>query len=301
MVCILLLMEVEPEEVQAEDQGEVALDTVVHTVEDRLFTAVALMDVVVFRGMEIMEDKEITSAVEAAEEEQEVDRLTDIVEELLSIGSMPTTISVQEEAAEWEMTVATEITLLGAGVRMGALDGRLEVAEAMLLSLALEQGEVGQGVIVAVVAMELPIEVDINGDGIITRTEITAALGYRSIQSSVLASIPVWNNANYTDSVPVTNLFNDAITFFTTSPKHTFDGSGANDLLSITSTYPNTNWKNKTVINNVGQIVEYSIKSIQTKNGNDPNPTYEYSESTTKPYRIPFLARITGSVRTKSR
>ena len=57
----------------------------------------------------------------------------------------------------------------------------------------------------------------------------------------------------------------------------------------------------KTVINNVGQIVEYSIKSIQTKNGNDPNPTYEYSESTTKPYRIPFLARITGSVRTKSR
>ena len=89
----------------------------------------------------------------------------------------------------------------------------------------------------------LKIEVDINGDGIITRTEITAALRYRSIQSSVLASIPVWNNANYTDSVPVTNLFNDAITFFTTSPKHTFDGSGANDLLSITSTYPNTNWK----------------------------------------------------------
>ena len=88
----------------------------------------------------------------------------------------------------------------------------------------------------------LKIEVDINGDGIITRTEITAALGYRSIQSSALASIPVWNNANYTDSVPVTDLFNDAISFFTTSPKHTFDGSGADDLLSITSTYPNTNW-----------------------------------------------------------
>ena len=88
----------------------------------------------------------------------------------------------------------------------------------------------------------LKIEVDINGDGIITRTEITAALGYRSIQSAALASIPVWNNANYTDSVPVERLLNDAITLFTTSPKHTFDGSGANDVLSISATYPNTNW-----------------------------------------------------------
>ena len=88
----------------------------------------------------------------------------------------------------------------------------------------------------------LKIEVDINGDRIISRTEITAALNYRSIQSSALASIPVWNNANYTDSVPVADLFHDAITLFTTSAKHTFDGSGADDLLSITSTYPSTNW-----------------------------------------------------------
>ena len=115
----------------------------------------------------------------------------------------------------------------------------------------------------------LKIEVDINGDGIITRTEITAALGYRSIQSSVLASIPVWNNVNYTDSVPVTDLFNDAITLFTTSPKHTFDGSGADDLLSITSTYPNTNWNSDLC---------YQYDSFLNPNYSPVSVTWQYSQ-----------------------
>ena len=115
----------------------------------------------------------------------------------------------------------------------------------------------------------LKIEVDINGDGIISRTEITAALGYRSIQSSALASIPVWINANYTDSVPVTDLFNDAITFFTTSPKHTFDGSGASDLHSITSTYPNTNWKSDLC---------FQYDSFLNSNYSRVNVSWQYSQ-----------------------
>ena len=116
----------------------------------------------------------------------------------------------------------------------------------------------------------LKIEVDINGDGIISRTEITAALGYRSIQSSALASIPVWNNANYTDSVPVMDLFNDAITSFNLSPKHTFDGSGASDLHSITSTYPNTNWNS---------ALCYQYDSFLNSNYSPVSVTWQYSQS----------------------
>ena len=125
----------------------------------------------------------------------------------------------------------------------------------------------------------LKIEVDINGDGIISRTEITAALGYRSIQSSALASIPVWNNANYTDSVPVTDLFNDAISFFTNSPKHTFDGSGANDLLSITSSYPNPSWDSSLC---------YHYDSFL-------NPSYS-SVSVTWQYTQPFTNIVAGGL-----
>ena len=89
--------------------------------------------------------------MEVAEEEQEVDRLMDIPEELPFIGSMATTISVLEAAVGKETTVAMEIILVGTGVLMVATEMSGAVVGAMLLSKTLEQGEVGQDVIVAVV------------------------------------------------------------------------------------------------------------------------------------------------------
>ena len=89
--------------------------------------------------------------MEVAEEEQEVDRLMDIPEELPFIGSMATTISVLEAAVGKETTVAMEIILVGTGVLMVATEMSVAVVGAMLLSKTLEQGEVGQDVIVAVV------------------------------------------------------------------------------------------------------------------------------------------------------
>ena len=88
----------------------------------------------------------------------------------------------------------------------------------------------------------LKIEVDINGDGIITRTEIVAALRYRSITSAAIDAIPVWISANYTDSVPVQILRDDAMMLFANSLQHSFDGSGVNVFETISSTYPNPTW-----------------------------------------------------------
>ena len=45
--------------------------------------------------------------------------------------------------------------------------------------------------------------------------------------------------------------------------------------------------------------MEYSIKSIQSTDNGAKVP-YQYSSSTATPYRIPFLSRLIGQVRTDS-
>ena len=127
----------------------------IHKAEEVVLLVVALLDVTAFHFTEIMEDKEITMDMEVVVEEQGVDHQTDIVAELLSIGSMPTTISGQEAAAEREMAIfgaaAAGVTLVEMGELTLATETSLVVAGAIIPSRALEQAGVGQDVIVVVV------------------------------------------------------------------------------------------------------------------------------------------------------
>ena len=59
MVSRSMLMEVDQVEVELEDRVEVALDIMVQKVEDRQILVVALLDVVVFHFMEMVEVQEI--------------------------------------------------------------------------------------------------------------------------------------------------------------------------------------------------------------------------------------------------
>jgi len=91
------------------------------------------------------------------------------------------------------------------------------------------------------------VNVDINGDGNISRAEMTEYLGYVSIYNKNMTRLALWCQSatpgsfcyGNSSSVPVQDMYNDAANNFNTAPYHTFDGSGVSVIASMTSTFPN--------------------------------------------------------------
>ena len=95
----------------------------------------------------------------------------------------------------------------------------------------------------------LTTQVDLNGDGNITTTEMLQALSYRSISN--IPTMNLWCRSSVPGSTCYTTtpnvvetaaMFNDMVNNFLTSSQHTFDGSGNLLVSSMTSTFPNTSW-----------------------------------------------------------
>lgn len=102
----------------------------------------------------------------------------------------------------------------------------------------------------------LTVEIDINGDGSISRREMLDALRYRTISvDGVLASDDSFNlwcshgRANegtcYATSVSVKVMADDGVRNFFESAKHRFDGSGEPLLSAVSATYPNPSMSEK--------------------------------------------------------
>lgn len=98
----------------------------------------------------------------------------------------------------------------------------------------------------------LAIDVDVNGDSNITRSEMTDALRFREVSIANSDSIPVWckiattGNCLNKDVVQVKDIYSDALNNFKDSLKHTFDGSGVDVLSQFTATYPSSSWSKDT-------------------------------------------------------
>lgn len=79
------------------------------------------------------------------------------------------------------------------------------------------------------------VGIDVDGDGVIYRSEFMTALKYRKVYSTGMSALPVWcQNATATsycyadqdDSVPTMSIFADAMKNFRFGPFRNFDGSG---------------------------------------------------------------------------
>ena len=112
----------------------------------------------------------------------------------------------------------------------------------------------------------LKVQVDSNGDGNITRTEMVNALKYRSIVNLPTAlklwcRTPVWGGYCYGDADPnmiaVSDMYKDMMKNFYSSIYHTFDGSGNPLVSSMTSTYPSPSWP-------ASQCQQYNMKFTTT-------------------------------------
>jgi hypothetical protein len=94
----------------------------------------------------------------------------------------------------------------------------------------------------------LEVEVDISGNGYLTRDEVVAYLTSRSIYSKGMERVlPLWcpyppSSSCLDEEVSVSQVLSDAMTFFETSPKHSFDGSGISFVANMSSTYPSPFW-----------------------------------------------------------
>ena len=102
----------------------------------------------------------------------------------------------------------------------------------------------------------LHTEVDFDGNGIITFTEVTQALDYRHVDINFLPNLPVWckydiSAAKYTDCLPPYDashelqssvdleiVLSQAINCFINTPKHNFDCSAVNILEKIETGIP---------------------------------------------------------------
>ena len=98
----------------------------------------------------------------------------------------------------------------------------------------------------------LAINVDINGDGNITRSEMESALSFRSMTVFSSEIYPLWCQSAVSGSscsksvVQVSDIYKDAISNFQNSSKHNFDGSGAPLIQDLFTTYPQTSWSLET-------------------------------------------------------
>lgn len=100
----------------------------------------------------------------------------------------------------------------------------------------------------------LAIDVDVDGDSNITRSEVMDALRFRQVSIANSDSIPLWcrkavaGNCLNLDvvQVQVKDIYSDALKNFNESVKHTFDGSGVAALSQFTATYPRSSWSKDT-------------------------------------------------------
>jgi hypothetical protein len=94
------------------------------------------------------------------------------------------------------------------------------------------------------------VQIDVKGDGLVSRDEVLNTLAVRSVHSANLSSLLyLWcghvNSASTDcvwDELTTADLINQAYANFMTSPKHTFDGSGSFAVSNMQSTYPNPDW-----------------------------------------------------------
>ena len=99
----------------------------------------------------------------------------------------------------------------------------------------------------------LKVNIDINGDGLISQTEMLDMLRYKSIFNANMSSFPIWcrtatrGSYCYADeygggAVGVLEIYTDAMNNYFSSLKHTFDGSGNILVQNMTSSYPDPTW-----------------------------------------------------------
>jgi hypothetical protein len=98
------------------------------------------------------------------------------------------------------------------------------------------------------------VQIDVNGDGVMTRDEVLNALFYRSVRSANISmSLPLWCRNDGSDCVwedlLTADLIDQAYDNFMRSVEHTFDGSGVFAVSNMLSTYPNADWSDADCIN----------------------------------------------------
>ena len=113
----------------------------------------------------------------------------------------------------------------------------------------------------------LKINIDINGDGLITKTEMLDMLRYKSTFNAQMSTYPIWcktatrGSYCYADeyaggAVGVLDIYSDAMSNYLSSLKHTFDGSGNILVQNMTSSYPDPTWTGEQCIMN-----DYALNS----------------------------------------
>lgn len=139
------------------DQGVVVPDTAsVYKMEARILLVSALWDAIVLHFTEILEDMELKTVTEVAEQELQAYRRMVIVVVLLCIGNIAKTITVEEEVVV-AAAVAFKLVMVGQVALMAAPETILAVVGMMLLSRTLELAEAGR-VVVMELAVKVPLE-----------------------------------------------------------------------------------------------------------------------------------------------
>ena len=116
----------------------------------------------------------------------------------------------------------------------------------------------------------LTVEVDINGDGNVSLSEMQNAIQVRSVSIFDISSYPVWckraaaGSLCYKLVVSVSSIYTDALSNFATSLKHTFDGSGVPVIDALTSTYPSPSWPISTCKSYDQAQFPYSYRPVTT-------------------------------------
>jgi hypothetical protein len=91
----------------------------------------------------------------------------------------------------------------------------------------------------------LSIDIDVNGDGQITFSEMIIYLKSRSIYSLGMEAFPVWCSSSvncHSVMYSVANFYSESSNYFQTSKKHKFDGSGLDIVTNLSSTFPSPSW-----------------------------------------------------------
>jgi hypothetical protein len=117
------------------------------------------------------------------------------------------------------------------------------------------------------------VQIDVNGDGVMTREEVLNTLFYRSVRSANISkSLPLWcRNADVANSDCVgedmltADLIDQAYDNFMRSEEHTFDGSGIFSISNMQSTYPNPDWSDEDCISHDSFQTPVDYDRVTTK------------------------------------